>query len=770
MQYQLALLAALAAACGDNHGTTPDAGPDAGAGPDASAPDAAAPAACRSGLAAGDLASGSWDRRFTVPGVAGMDGIAPTMFDFARDVDGSIVAAGKLDYLGADRVMPVLRLRDGRWEPARTSWELPRPPAGFAAVAIGPDGALALASYDDYPPYDGEIWLDDGSGLRVIASFVGQMRTLAWYDGQLWAGGWMELALGGDLVSRGLAVWDGTAWSAPPGGGTGGFVHELVVDDGELLVGGNFLELGGIAAANVAAYDGVSWRALSMPGELGVYALARGADGALYAGGALGDLGDGDAAGGFARWTGTAWEQVGGGVGNGFFPGVITDLVRHDGSLIATGCFSTVGGGQGAPGAIAAVDVARWDGAWHSLDDGSRGVIAPWIEPGACGDSGPGSVWEVSKQRLFSDGDQVLLGGSFAGIAGVMSQGVIAHDGATWRPQGAAAGLGIGGALDRIGVTDTCELWGFGALSHVGGEPVRGRVVHFDGATWSSVDDAAAGIPRTAYCPAFSVSAAGDVVLACFIDLAKTSVSRIYRVTSGPDGERLVQVGGDLPTVLALEHDAAGRLWVGGGDGSGFLARLDGDALVMVEDGFDAPVSIIDVVGSDDIVVGGTFTAVGAVAAPKLARWDGSAWRGLGAAPGYVTAVAHDGDRVLISTGDEGSGALLLGRWDGTTWTDLATPASGITPHRHFNLNAIRIVGDAVVGVGAVTLDDGSGRGAVVYRDGAFTALGGGVNAITVSDLAMTRDSVWIAGLIAEAGAGAATISSVGVARYQLAP
>jgi hypothetical protein len=770
MQYPtrvIALLAALAA-CGDNQGGGADAGPDAGAGPDA-APDAAAPPVCRLDLAADDLASGRWDRRFTLPGVGGIDGIAPTMFDIARDVDGSIVVAGKLDYLGADRSAPLLRFRDGAWGPARTTWELDLPGAGFAAVAIGPDGALALATYDNFPPYDGEVWLDDGSGLRVIATFVGHMRSLAWYDGQLWAAGWMELALGEGTVSRGLAVWDGATWKTPPGGGTSGFVHELILDDGELLVGGNFAELGGIAAWNVAAYDGVAWRALDMPGDLGVYALARGPDGALYAGGALGDFGADDAAGGLARWTGTAWEKAAGGVGKGFFPGVVTDLVLHDGALVATGCFDTVGGGAEAPGAIEAADIASWDGAWHPLDDGSAGAIAPWIEPGSCGDSGPGSVWEVSKQRLFSDGDRLLLAGSFAGIAGVQSQALIAHDGAAWQPQGARAGLGVGGSLDRIGVSAaTCELWGFGALSHVAGAPVRGRVVHFDGAAWSSVDDTAVGLPRTAHCPAFSVSPAGDVVLGCFLDRAKETVGRLYRVERRSEGDRLVAIGGELPLVHVLEHGADGRLWVGGGSATGFVGRLDGDALVIVEDGFDAPVAHLDVGSGDDVIAGGTFTAVDGVAAPKLARWDGTTWRGLGEPPGFVTAVAHDGARVYVSTYDEGSGFLLLGTLEGGQWVDLATPATGITPHRHFNFNAIRVVGDALIAVGSVAMDDGSGRGAVVYRGGRFTALGGGVAAIGVSDLAISRDAIWIGGLIAEAGAGDATVQSAGVARYAI--
>jgi hypothetical protein len=47
--------------------------------------------ACRLDLDAASL-TGTWDPRFTIPGFTGPDGRAPTVYDFARDIDGSIVA------------------------------------------------------------------------------------------------------------------------------------------------------------------------------------------------------------------------------------------------------------------------------------------------------------------------------------------------------------------------------------------------------------------------------------------------------------------------------------------------------------------------------------------------------------------------------------------------------------------------------------------------------------------------------------------------------
>jgi hypothetical protein len=79
------------------------------------------------------------------------------------------------------------------------------------------------------------------------------------------------------------------------------------------------------------------------------------------------------------------------------------------------------------------------------------------------------------------------------------------------------------------------------------------------------------------------------------------------------------------------------------------------------------------------------------------------------------------------------------------------------------------VVGDAIIAVGSAVLDDNAGRGALVYRGTGFTALGGGVHASTLSDLAITSDAIWVAGTIAEAGSGSGLVSTVGVARYQIA-
>jgi len=103
------------------------------------------------------------------------------------------------------------------------------------------------------------------------------------------------------------------------------------------------------------------------------------------------------------------------------------------------------------------------------------------------------------------------------------------------------------------------------------------------------------------------------------------------------------------------------------------------------------------------------------------------------------------------------------------TWHELATAGTGLTPRPVFNFNAIQPITGGVIAVGSAQLDNGSGRGALVYRGGRFTALGGGVHAIGLSGLAIGRDAIWVGGLVAEAGGGGRMPPSIGIARYALA-
>jgi hypothetical protein len=764
---RLALLGVLGAAalgCGDNLKAS---GPDGGAG---SMADAGVSAGCPAELDPEQLDQGAWDPRFTIAGFAGHDGLAPIVYDLDRDVDGSLVAAGTFQWLGDERVEPLLRLTEAGWEPARETWEIDPPAAGFAAVAIAGDGALALATYDDF--FDGrqsEIWLDDGGGLRVIASFEGLVRSLEWYGGRLWAAGVFQMTAG-DTVIPHLAVWDGTQWSAPPGGPADGFVYELALDGDRLLAGGSFSRIGGRPARMVASFDGAAWQDLGFDIDpaVAVYAVARGDDGVLYAGGSMGAIESGHGA--LARQVGGGWSLVGGGLAQSNLSGLVTDLLALDGSIYVSGCFNSAGGFASEEGAVPALSLARWEGErWHSLDDGTRPVRGPWFQPFVCGDEAPFALWDATHQVLTADGARVLVGGSFAGADGVLSQSILAGQGDEWIAQGTSQ-LGLGGWTDRVEVGGPdCALHAFGGFSHAGGERVSASVLRFEGDGWAVE---AEPVPPDLYCPAFAVNREGEPLLGCAgpPPAGGGGGGALLRARGGA-WER-VAAADALGPINGMTFAPDGPLWLvgsGAGGAGGYAARLDGDELAVVGDGFDQPVYLIDASGAD-VLVTGDFTRAGDVPARRIARWDGQAWSALGAGLGaFATALGRDGDQVYVSTLESGSGeGMLLGRWDGEAWTELATPAAGLTPQDYFSFNAIRPAGGVLIAAGSVQLDGGGERGAVLWDGARFRGLAGGVRGISISGVAAGGSALWFAGLIAEAGSGDRLVPSVGVARLVL--
>src|SRR5437762_13624901 len=131
----------------------------------------------------------------------------------------------------------------------------------------------------------------------------------------------------------------------------------------------------GILATNIARWDGSTWSALGV--GIGYYdnfifpsvnALAW-HNGQLYVGGAFTNAGT-TAVTNLARWDGSAWSQVGGGVAGeaSIFTGVPVSTLQFLGDeLDVGGHFTTVGDN------VPALNVARWDGnAWSALGSGLK--------------------------------------------------------------------------------------------------------------------------------------------------------------------------------------------------------------------------------------------------------------------------------------------------------------------------------------------------------------------------------------------------------------
>lgn len=169
---------------------------------------------------------------------------------------------------------------------------------------IGDDsGANNLARWDG-----AFTWTGFGSGLASFARTVAAMP-----DGSVIAGGSLIIQNGGE--NRSLARWDGNTW-APIDCGTGYINTSLVLPNGDLVVGGVFTNMCGVAGTSrIARWNGTEWSALGSGLSGTVDALARMPNGDIIAGGFFtAALGTTPAANRIARWDGTAWHALGGGL------------------------------------------------------------------------------------------------------------------------------------------------------------------------------------------------------------------------------------------------------------------------------------------------------------------------------------------------------------------------------------------------------------------------------------------------------------------------
>ena len=277
--------------------------------------------------------------------------------------------------------------------------------AGGSFTSSGPQAITNLAVWN------GSTWSAVGGGANGIVYGLGA------YGGNLYAGG--AFAQVGSTPANYVARWDGANWYAL-GGGIGGGVNSLAVFNNLLCVVGGFTSAGGGAATNFAVWNGVSW---SGPGSLslaGLRVISNGTNvyvgggfgvaGSIYMGGVaswdgnnwsgLGTPGrvcglqssalafDNDGtnlyAGGLfnfagltnanyiARFDGTNWYPLGGGIGPSGTTSVRAVAVSSN-NVYVGGSFSTAGG-------VSALNIARWDGTnWNALGNGPGGVVASLI-------------------------------------------------------------------------------------------------------------------------------------------------------------------------------------------------------------------------------------------------------------------------------------------------------------------------------------------------------------------------------------------------------
>jgi hypothetical protein len=448
--------------------------------------------------------------------VDGVDGVVDSLSVYDPDGNGplasSLVAGGDFTAAGTVAASHVARWNGASWSAlAEGILYQPGPgdPPGSAHV-------YALASFDS-----------DGNGPKLPELFAGGIfttagdavtRNVARWEGAAWAGlgGGLNgpvqastvfdddgtgphapaLFVGGDFTSAGgrpanrIAKWDGASWSNLRVGANDEVLALTVFDaDGAgpappaLYAGGRFTDAGG-AAAGIAKWDGSSWTPLSsgVTGPSFVDCmLVFDDDGAgphapaLYVGGQF-TLAGGVAVNHIAKWDGSSWSDVGGGV-SGVNPPVVWAMAAFDedgpgpgaAKLWISGVFLNAGG-------VSAVRIARWNGTvWSALPPGEDGFgissFAVHDEDGA----GPGLP------ALF-------VGGNFDWAGSTSAHNVARWTGSSWSAVGNGFADGYVATLasfdaDGLGA-DPAELYAGGSFTNSAGVSIN-QIARWTGSSWA---------------------------------------------------------------------------------------------------------------------------------------------------------------------------------------------------------------------------------------------------------------------------------------------
>jgi len=495
-----------------------------------------------------------------------------------------------------------------------------------------------------------------------------------------------------------------------------------VFDDGSgsgpaLYAGGFFSHAGGVAADSVAKWDGTSWSAVgggmnSLVDVLVVFDDGCGGGPALYAGGGFTTAGGAEAIR-IAKWDGTSWSTLGSGLNSWVKDLVVFDDGSGGGpALYASGDFTTAGG-------VEVNGIAKWDGtSWSALGSGMN----DWVHAMCVFDDGRGG------------GPALYAGGDFTTAGGAEANRIAKWDGTSW----SALGSGCNSIVFVLQVFHDGNgsgpaLYAGGQFTTAGGVDVN-RIAKWDGTSWSAVgrgmndrvsaltifDDGSGGGPALyaggSFTTADGVEANriakwdGTSWLALGAGMTSPAVHALTFFDDGSGGGSALFAGGWFMQAGSVQVNGIakwdGRSWSALGDGTDDAVW----ALAVFDDGSG---------GGPELYAGGDFTFAGGEMVNRIAKWDGTSWSALRAGMNNrvsTLAVFDDGSGggpALYAGGSfttaDGVSANRIAKWDGSSWSPLGSGMGSLS--------------DTAVWALAV-FDDGSGGGPELFAGGRFRNAG----------------------------------------------
>lgn len=557
----------------------------------------------------------------------------------------------------------------------------------------------------------------DGNALHDVGGGVGgtifpNVSALATFNNELIVAGSFSEA--GGVAAQSIARWNGIRW-ANLGNTDSVTIYEMLVFNGQLLVGGSFDTIGGVAAKSLATWNGTSWAELgggvldgTSPGL--VYALALRAD-SVFVAGRFDTVGT-TTVGNIARWNGTSWFALDGGLTGGTGVTSVKDLALFNNEIYAIGNFSDGGG-------FAIDDIARWDtNRWHEVgtpdspgyaltvhnnelymagdaDFSSNSGISRW--DGTDWVEVPGGPFYLDINQLASHDGNLIAIGDFDVVDGKGARKIARYNGTNWFGFGA----GSNAPVYEIGQYQGQPV-AMGDFALLAGTDTD-ITARWDGAAWQPF---APGLYRAPNC---SIEFNGFFVVGG--SGAMTNVAGTDAIAAW-NGAAWIPVGGGFgafpafPNVSALASYGGALYAAGSGLDLGAvtrnIAKFQGGVWVSVGD-VNGPIYAM-IVRNNALIVAGDFTSAGGVAVNNIAAFNGTTWSALGnglSGPifsGVYSLAEHDG--LLIAGGDfNRSGAadmFGLASWNGSQWTNLGGATDNYVDHVFSHNDALYVAGTLI--------------------------------------------------------------------------
>ncbi len=525
---------------------------------------------------------------------------------------------------------------------------------------------------------------------------------------------------------------------APPG--VGGTVQAIAVSGTDVYVGGSFVTAGEFVVNGIAKWNGTKWSALgggvsrtNPPSSYAaVYSIAVvGTD--VYIGGNFDTVGC-ISANGIARWDGNAWSAVGGGVSGGSVnPGTVYALALDGTDLYVGGSFTQAG-------TTSANNIAKWDGSnWSALGSGvDGGANPPYVK------------------AVAAKNGQVYVGGTISTAGGVSAAGIARWDGTNWLPLAS----GFTGSINAISVEGS-DVYVGGSFTSIGGISAS-AIAKWDGATWSALGT---GVTSSRYGSVSTITISGGNVYVGggFTVAGDVGANNIAKW----DGAHWSALGGgvtlgsvDAISVTAIGIYAGGTFGLAEGNPASNIARWDGShwSALSVGPANGVTGSVRTIAANVSHVYVGGNVVVDSTGVSGIVRWNGNSWSSVGSLLGGIARVPTVAAALTLSDNDlyvgggfataGGINATNIAKWNANSWSALGNGVSGF-------VNATAVNGNAVYAGGDFGIAGGTGASGVARWDGnSWSALGTGLGGGSTSAYAMAASgsNLYVGGYFTTAG------------------